>query len=276
MSILNESDLQEMYVAARDTWSTHIETAKTYRVGRVLTDGTVQVYVPNPEIPGMVWVRPYTSNSLDGEAIPALNVSLTSEEIVPNCFVSVKPSAKGLTIVGRAPEDALYREGVPVRPQRPINISQFDVGLLRPMYPVVMRCIVSEAAYTLGNLRYLVLNRDTKDFTADIPVTVGLAVGILVEIDPATGTLYYTTGTTFNTNLTLKDVFNVNLIKTVQPGRFASGWVKLYNGMTAITINEVLAAQEVLAKSGSGASDIVTYRGQVVTFNSQVVTWSGL
>jgi hypothetical protein len=165
-------------------------------------------------------------------------------------------------------------EGVPTRIQQIVDATQIGVGLLRPMTPAAMKCIVVEAVRTLENVSYYTRNRDTRDLTSDIPAGVGQAVGILVEIDPVDGVLYYTPGTVFSSDIDLKAAFSF-LVRSSSAKRFVCGWIKLYYGQTAIMQSDILPHQELITKGGSASANaIVTYRGQVVTYNGDIVTWS--
>jgi hypothetical protein len=248
-----------------------------WRVGKILSDGRIQVPAPIAEVgvPGMVWVRPVASNEI-GDAIPA---TYSGDALQPNALVDTLPYKGGLKIIGYAPENAERSGGVVTRQQTPISISQLDYGLLRPLNPPSMRTLVSGANYVLDGTSYLVPNIVSKDFTADIPVSD--AVGIMIELDPTTNALTYTSSSAFAIDLNLAEAFADYLTKSVNGARFLVGYVKLYTGVdvTGITRNDILNSPEVLNKSSAGAvagvSDILTFEGEVLTYQGEVLTYEG-
>lgn len=268
--ILSDADLARAREARLATLGDDLRKPEVWRVGRVNADGTITVPVENPEVPGMVYVRRQGDNV--GSAVHAL---WKGEPIDANAFVEVKPYKGFLRIVDIAPENANRRAGIPLRPQAPISLSQFDYGLLRPTNPPSLECVISEALYEVGGDLNRVGNMLTKDFTADLPGSD--AIGILIELDPATATLYYTSSTGFDASLSLLEAFDDYLPVAITEGRYSVGYVKLYTGQTGIRREDILPAQQVFAKGGSGGTTfdpdtIVTFEGQVVTHNGNVVT----
>lgn len=273
--ILDDSDMQEIYAAMRDTWGTSIEKPKLFRLGRLMPDGSVEVKVPTPQRQGEVWVRNLGEGA--GDAVPALNTVLGDHQLIPNDFVEVVPYGGGLRIAGRAPESADYSGAVPVRPQRPVDATQIDVLLLRPTQPASMRCMISSAIVNLDGVIRRIPDLLTKDFTGDIPGAN--AVAVLITVDPATLALSYTTSTSFDAGLTLAQAFDDYLTMSISDSVFGVGWVKLYAGQSDIKRGDILNGAEFLAKTGGGntfdASDILTFDGIVLTYKGNVLTYGG-
>ncbi len=271
--ILNDDELSQIRESLNSTLGSDLQAPRLMQLGKLLPDGAIQTKVPQPTYPGELWVRAIGEGA--GDAVPAINTVLTADQIVPNTFVEVKPWGGGLRIVSLAPEHAMHAGGVPVPPQRPIDISKLDHGLLRPSKPESMRAILTTATYTLDTDVYLVPTLYTKDFTGDIPGSN--AVGVQVTVDPTDATLYYATSSSFAAALTLREAW-ADLDHTVPSGRFLAGFVRLYAGQDVIRRGDVLSAQEVLAKAGGGGTvfdpdTIVVFEGQVVTHDGAVLIY---
>jgi len=237
-------------------------------LGDVITD-TVTMRLGNPalaanvnriDVPltetngvGMVWVHDITG---EGGATMAENTGaypLQNKDKIFGRYVQVKRTANRLQIVGFAREDAGYMHGVNIPDQVPVSIALFSWGLLQPTDPRSMKAFLTQAVY--GG-QYLVRSQETKDFTADIPGTAGQALAVLVELDPATGTLYYTNGSAFDATITHENAFTL-YPKSADSTRYTAGWVRLENGMTAVLESKhVYPAQELLSKGGgAGGAD---------------------
>lgn len=250
MGILNRDDLRAIEDAQRDTLGNAVETPRVYRLGRKLPDGTPELPVEGR--PGWFWVRPQGEDS--GEAIPANNTGLVQEQIIYGAYVKCAPFGSELEIIREAPQNKDYAGSVPAPAQRAVRLDQFNYGLLVPSSPPSMRVSIYEARYVVGDTVYHVPNLLSKDFTADIPATANTAIGVLIELDATTRTLYYTNSSgTFGAGASLLSVFNT-LPTTLTDNRFLVGWVKLYQGMSAIARSEILPAQEILSKGTGGSS----------------------
>lgn len=269
--ILDDSDMQEIYAAMRDTWGTAIEKPRIFRLGRLMPDGSIEVKVPSPQRQGEVWVRNLGEGA--GDAVPALNTVLGDHQLIPNDFVEVAPYGGGLRIVGRAPESADYSGAVPVRPQRPVDATQIDILLLRPSQPPSMRCMISSGIVNIDGVMRQIPNLLTKDFAGDVPGTN--AVAVLITVDPATLALSYTTSTSFDAGLTLAQAFDDYLTTSISDSVFGVGWVKLYAGQSDIKRGDILNGAEFLAKTGGsdpfanaiyapGLGHLITTNGELV------------
>lgn len=242
MPILTEADRARIEEGRTATLGDDLRKPEIYRVGRIKPDGTIETY---PEgTTGEVYVRRLGDGV--GEAIPAL---YDGQPIDANAFVEVDFYRRRLRILRYAPENAIRREGVPFRPQTPIDISQFNYGLLRPSSPPSMSAVITGAIRNLNGEIYQTGNTPTKDFTPDIPVAD--AVGVMIELDPTTGGLTYTLSTAFSPDLSLEAAFSF-LPSSVSATRFLCGYVKLYAGQTTITQADTLPAQEIISKAGGG------------------------
>lgn len=264
MPILTDADLDRVSEGRRATLRDDLRKPELMRVGKIRADNTIEVY---PDELGEVYVRRLGDGV--GEAIPVL---YNGEPMEPNAFVEVAPYRGRLRIVDYAPENAQRREGVPLRPQAPISISQFDYGLMRPTAPPSMTVVVTSALRNLNGTAHLTGNLPTKSFAGDVPVAD--AVAVMVELDPTDGSFTYTTSGSFGTDLSLAAAFTAHLPASIGSSRFLCGYVKLYAGQETITREDILPAPEVISKTGSdpfakaiyapGLGHLVTDVGELV------------
>jgi hypothetical protein len=151
--------------------------------------------------------------------------------------------------------------GVIDRIQRPVDLSLFLAGLIIPNNPADGTVKINPFPSVLGGTAYwteVLVSSDLIDTYA--PATAGQAKAVMIEVDAATGTLYYTASSAF-TNPSHPDPYSAhrsvfgNYPTTVNDDRFLVGWVKVYAGQTEVLIPDILPAQEVFSKgmsSGSG------------------------
>lgn len=243
-NILSDQDLQRIESANRETLGDTVIEPRVMRVGKIMPDGTIQVPVPNPEKPGLVWVRPQAPGS---EPIPAVWVG---EALRENRFVNVKWRGSQAYVDGFAIEDGEYMAFTTERPQTETDLSQFNVLLLRPSAPASMVAIVTAAPVTLNNVAYAIPNLLTKDFTADIP-TVGLARYIMLEVNPVTNALTYTNGSAFSDGIGTIDGWADYAPKNLTGNHILIGWIRLYYGMAGIIETDIYAGQELISKNTS-------------------------
>ncbi|GAB4527873.1 MAG: hypothetical protein OHK0046_46110 [Anaerolineae bacterium] len=251
--ILTHDDLVEISTATRETLGTAIEENKIYRLGKALVGGGVEVFVPRPERPGMVWITPIGDQV--GDALPALNVDLPPDALVFGTYVEVERSRGYYRVVRMAPENAVYSGGTAPGDSNDgflVNASQIDIALMRPTDPPTMRVIIS-AAYRLyrGQL-YRQPARDSASMSTYVP-TSG-AVAIFVEVEIANNRLHYTASDSFDDTLNLRDAF-ASLPREVADGRAPLGYIRLAAGQTRITRSDILVVNGLIS---SGDSDITS------------------
>lgn len=214
------------------------------------------------DTPGMVYI--YGIEGDPQSFSMALNSGigqLQERDKIFGAFIRVRKEGRQWVLAGTDPRaQGEYMYGVDPRVQSPIVISQFDFGLLQPTAPASMKCIVSGGIYYINGIPYMVQAQETHDFTSDIPGTGGQAKAVLVTLDPTTGALDYTVGSAFDMTLSHFSAFTLYPANPDDDdGVFTIGWVKLINGMTAITgSTHVLPAQELLNKK------LITFEGGVV------------
>lgn len=222
----------------------------------------IKVPLTETDQPGMVYVFNVIGEN-DG-VTQALNSGpgiLSDRDLIYGRYVLLKKRGTGYVIHGvDYQRDAEYVHNIPLPTPGSIKIGQLDWGLLQPTQPRSMRALVSAAVYD-GNL--LVKTQETIDFTSDIPGTADKAVAVLVMIDPTTGVISYDVGvTTFDAILSHIDAFDDFYPLNNNPALRTVGWIKLINGMTAITEGKhIFAAQEILGSSGGTAKPKVIAEG---------------
>lgn len=250
----------------------------------------VDIDLAHAEHPGLVWVHARRGNNLVISGQPELSdddkETATRALILPNKIPDdmriygtpvYVASHEGLLTVfdlgGMAAVEYLY--GLKNHPQRSIDISQFDYGLIRPTAPPGATILTSPFKPTLDGVAYDVPALQSIDLITEYGfiATDGEAKAVKIEVDPVTATQHYEVSSLF-TDTTHKLAFS-NYPQTVTPGRFLMGWVKLYKDMSRITVNDIYAAQEIYSKdsiSGYTILDsVITCAGAVVTSGGGLV-----
>lgn len=144
-----------------------------------------------------------------------------------------------------------------------IPYNKLAPGMLTSTRPPGMSALVLAAAYTIGDEWRYYRTQETIDWTghAQIPSTSGKARYVLVQIKFSDGTLEYKYGSEIPAYFSHLQTYDYNLSvggNTVLPlqddSYFRAGYIRLVNGMTAITRrNHIWTLQEYL-NSGSGST----------------------
>lgn len=170
---------------------------------------------------------------------------------------------------------AQYTKNVYTNMQRTVRQDQADFGLLRPVSNR-MYALVSAGTYRVGDNVYIVDDLVTKDFTSDIPGTGGQARLVLVMLIPSSGVLNYTNGSTFaqSTYANARAAFDGSQAPAIPNSSYKlCGYIYLYNGMTAITRDEILSTHEVLGGgliyTGTAPIDVT---GSTISHDTTAVT----
>jgi hypothetical protein len=90
-----------------------------------------------------------------------------------------------------------YYEGVPGTIQNTTSIRTIDYLRLQSQPVPSMTTLISAGVAEDDAELWQITPKQTKDFTSDLPGTAGLARAVLVEVDPSTGSLFYTNGTLY-------------------------------------------------------------------------------
>lgn len=261
------------------------------RLGNPLS-GEVIVSLEDADQPGMVYLHGVSG------AVGALSADpeeddedkqMTTQAVLPpgllgddylvyGNYVEVVRREGRLRVVGGDPAAGNeYMHNVKLPPQRSIVISQVDYGLLRPTTPPTLKILLSGARYILNGTVYDAPTRQSGSLASYRPATAGRAVGVKVEIDPVTATLYYTAGTEFDSSISHADAFSF-YSQTVDDARFLCGWVKVANGQTSITIRDIYHGHELLNKdTGLTMAEIAARilvddtTGDVLTADGEIV-----
>lgn len=255
--------------------------------------GQVDIQLAEAEHPGLVWVHARRGNNLvisnnaaaDDEDKQGRSRALIYPNKIPDDMrvygtpVYVAERNGILTVMdlgGLAAVEYLY--GLKNHPQRSIDVSQLDYGLIRPTAPPSGRVVISPFRPTLDGLAYDVPGLQSSNLIDAYEgiLNAGQARAVKIEINPATRAISYEAGSAF-TDTTHALAFAAYYPKTVAVNRFLVGWVKITEGMTAVGVNDIYAAQELYSKTTTDGvtaiNSILTVAGEVVTSNG-VVVWS--
>lgn len=251
------------------------------RLGNPLTG---EIPDEDNDIPGMVYVHGASSDIsaiLGGTPIDPdddgqfISSALLTPEVIDqglliyNAPVRVVKSGLGYRITGldgiRATE---FFKGLKERPQRSIDLSQLDFGLIQPLESSSgLRVLISSFKPVMEDTAYWVPNLESDDLTSLIPTDPGKAVAVKFEVDPVTNTIIMEAGSEFD-NTSHELAFLPYYPKAVLTTAYLVGWVKLYYQMTQVAITDILHAQELFNKGGGGGGDIVV-------FNNMPLYWRG-
>lgn len=278
--------------AAAEILGDSISRPLLMNLGNPLT-GEVEIALTDAESPNLVWVHARTGNQqilsgnpalADDDKQTATRALLLPNKIPPDLLiygtpVYVKTVDRVLQVIDLGGVYAAeYLYNLKNRPQRSVDISQLDYALIRPTSPPSPKILMSPFRPTLNSTAYNVpalLSVDLIDAYYGA-LQIGRARAIKIEVDPAAATLHYEQGSAF-TDTSHALAFATYYPKTVTPGRYLLGWVKLYYQITAITVTDIYPAQEIFSKDSisgfTALAAIITAGGEVVISDGQV-TWS--
>jgi len=241
-SPLDQEFLDAQYEAKREVIGDDLARPRQFIIGRLNTDGSVSTTVNIGEY-GRVWVRQPGENT--GDAVEAINTILQPHEISFNRPVMVRTERGKLRIVEKAPESANYDAQLPVSSQRAINRSQIRVALIYPSQPdSSFYAYYAGGIFQLNGEAYRVTDTPSSNFSGSVPGSD--AVSVKVEVDPKTSTWYETVGDAFTTTSLEEALKDGDLDTARTQGRFLIGWVRLYDGQTAIENEDILMAEQML------------------------------
>lgn len=240
-SPLDQEFLDEFYQAQRETWGDDLTRPIQFIIGRLNADGSVSTVVTSGEF-GRIWVRQPGEDT--GDAVQAINTILQPHEISPDRPVMVKQDRGEFVIVARAPESANYDAQIPASPQRATYRQQYLVAMIYPSQPdSSFFAYYAGGIFQLNSVAYRITDTPSSDFSDTVPGSN--AISIKVEIDPTTATWHETTGGAFTGGII--DAFKDGDLDTARTeGRFLIGWIRLYDGQTAIELEDILLAEYML------------------------------
>lgn len=154
-------------------------------------------------------------------------------------------------------QPTFFRSVKGVHDQVPVFLSQIFYGTLQPspggftMQALVVGAVIGEDR---------VKDQLTADFSAspddvngdpiDVPTNNNRAIGVLVQVDPATNTISYKQGAEFNASLTHGQAFDAGYYPQPDSGKKRWGYVRLVAGMSAITYDHLYNAPELYETGG--------------------------
>lgn len=168
-----------------------------------------------------------------------------------------------------------------------VDIDQINASLLRETNPVSMKVILSPTAWTYDVRWKYTGVLTTADFSqspqsAQIPTDPSKVRYALVQFNFDAVSLSYKYGKLISSSLSHEQAYEIQLSSGIQDiflppdvGYFRCGYIRLNNGMTAITnTKHIWSVQEFVTKTHY--TDILTASGEVVTCNGEVVTRSNI
>jgi hypothetical protein len=262
---------EEFLIEGQKLLGDSIRSSRIWCIGNPLNPSVIKVPISRIGEPGYVYIHKPLGNLTEVNARPAefnsppevakLPPGLISDSLLRfGLYVEVKREGKRLVIKGT--ESILgneYAYGIQERDQRPTDLSLFLPGLIWPTVPASGKVIINPFPSVLdGAVRWTDVLETVDLIDTYAPGTAGQAVGVMLEVDPVTSTIYYTASSAF-TNPTIADPYTAhrqafsNYPTSVDDGRFFLGYVKVYAGQTEILLPDILPAQEVFSKGASAS-----------------------
>lgn len=259
---MNNSIFDQLRAGVKSVLGDSIRNVRIVRLGNPLKYAVnardpIRARMPDDtEIPSMIWVHEEDENKQPTSIYLVQNGGvgkIADTDLIYRNPIYVKQENGSYITSGTAGYNSEeYTFGTVVRPQRSIDITQFDVALLRPTNPVSMACQITEFTAVVGGVAYLVPVLLTTSLTSYIS---GSARAVRITVNPATKVISYTAGSTFTYNLDRDDPTHqaafANYPATIPDTEVLIGWVRLYAGMTVITQRDILSAQELISKASA-------------------------
>lgn len=245
---------------------------------------TGEVWVASPEHAGQVWVHRASeayptieTNPIRTDDQTGVTTALLKPNTIDRRYVIFGTAVKCVMVDGfytvidlDGIAAAEYLFGLNNRPQSSVDISQLDYGLLRPTTPASWRVMVTAAKYTVGGAIYSVPTLQTDNLQAYINnLLPGQARAVQVLVDAQTPALEVVVSDVF-ANSTIHDNVFINYPNVVGSNRYSAGWVKVYAGQTAITLDDLLPAPEILSKAAGVGGGNIAQQPEVIAFPGTV------
>jgi hypothetical protein len=195
----------------------------------------------------------YTTEGEEGAGI-----GMISKEIIPTSLRFPNKTAlifrygsyvACLPAAGVAEEILAEAAPVVAPSQTPVTTSQLDFAVLQP-YVGTMFAIVKGAIYgdigvadiSTADMSDSPLDTDTNPI--NIPTNANKAIGVLVQLDPATATLSYKQSAEFPASLSLAQAYQSDLLPLRDEGKYRTGYIKLSAGVTSLNNGNVWPCPE--------------------------------
>jgi hypothetical protein len=186
----------------------------------------------------------YTTEGEEGAGIGTLPASIfpKSQISIGATFLIVRVGNRVSCLATAGIAEEIMAESTPiVSPnQTPVTTSQLDFAVLQPyvgtMYGVVKGAIYGDigvADISTADMSDSPL--DTLSNPIDIPTNANKAIGVLVQLDPATSTLSYKQSVEFPASLSLAQAYQNDLLPLRDEGKYRTGYIKLSAGVTSLS-----------------------------------------
>jgi len=148
--------------------------------------------------------------------------------------------------------DEVYNQGTSTAiDQTPVQLNQLKYGILHRQSSLIL--LVDGAMYGDDLVRDLVTPdfvsgtvQDTDGNNIVVPTTNRRAIGVLVQLDPATSTLSYKQSAEYNSSTSLRDAYTNGLLPIRDGNKRRIGYFELISGATELTDANVLPLPDFL------------------------------
>ena len=221
---------------------------------------TGDVAVSGVDKKGLYWIH---SRGSEPGAVTTATSRVPARDLFRNAPVLVQPTVNGDVIIAIDPDGGgEFFDGFDDRnDQSPVKLNQLFYGTLHPDASV-LRLLVIGAMYD----EHWVADQYTGDFATGtvqdttpanivIPTTNNRAIGILIQVDPTTGTLEYKQSSEFNAALSLPQAKAEGLLPATDSRRLRIGFLKLIAGMAApFTYDQIWSVPSFITSPGAGGA----------------------
>ena len=221
---------------------------------------TGDVVVADSDKKGLYWIH---GRGSEPGAVMTATSRVPIRDLFRNAPVLVQSTINGDVIVAIDPDSGgEFFDGFDDRnDQSPVKLNQLFYGTLHPDASV-LRLLVIGAMYDEN----WVADQYTGDFATGtvqdttpanivIPTTNNRAIGILIQVDPTTGTLEYKQSSEFNAALSLAQAKATGLLPATDSQRLRIGFCKLIAGMAApFTYDQIWSVPSFITASPAAAA----------------------
>lgn len=209
--------------------------------------------------------------------VTTAQLALSREEVRYGRPVLLRRTKNGYTVISvdAAPDAVYMADFVQDDSPRPVYVDNIIWGTLHIAPSGGMRALVAGAFYGAERVKdqltadFSTSPLDTSSNAIDIPTTPNRAIGVLVQVNAATGTLSYKQGAEFDAALSHAQAWDAGYYPDADSERNRIGWLRLTYGMTAFAPAHLYNAPDWGASLPNSGVTAGSYTNADITVNAQ-------
>lgn len=217
---------------------------------------TQETFATGTNLPdnALVWI------TFAGEDTPstviALRGSFTKKDILFGRPVFVRKNVDGYYELDKpdASRDAIFADGLDdIHDQQPIYLNQFMYGTLHPVKGTLTLLAIN-AMYGVDWVSDQITDdflsgtvQDTSSTNIVIPTTNNQTIGVLVQVDAASGALEYKQSASYTASLSLQLAYKNGLLPEPDSTRYRIGYFELVAGITEFSYDNIWSVPSFIA-----------------------------